>query len=247
MMLLEFFEKNTKCALGYSGGVDSAYLLYFARKHNVDIKPYFVKSAFTTETEYAAALEFAKNLGCDVATVEVDVLSRYDIVLNKEDRCYYCKKLLFEEIISRANDDGYKIVIEGTNASDDIDDRPGFKAISELGVISPLKICGVTKDMLRAEFKNAGVDIWNKPSSACLATRIPTGIKIEPDDLKRVEYCEKILYGLGFSDFRVRIFNNAARIQLKSEYFALAAERHKEIYNGFKPYFVDVFLDFKER
>ena len=247
MKLSEFFEQNRKCALGYSGGVDSTFLLYSAIKADVDIKPYFVKSAFTTENEYKAAIDFASKLGCKVSVINFDVLALRDVIINNENRCYYCKKAIFSAISEYAAKDGYNVIIEGTNASDDISDRPGFKAICELGVVSPLKLCGITKDEIRSELKKAGFDIWNKPATACLATRIPTNTEISLDDLIRVYKCEKILYNIGFSDFRVRIFNGAARIQLKSDDFSLALYKRKEIFDGFKPYFNDVFLDFKER
>lgn len=247
MTLSEFYIQNPKCALGYSGGVDSAYLLFSAVAQNVDIKPYFVKSAFTTSDECEAALEFASSLGCEVEIIEIDILADADVGNNPLDRCYFCKKTVFDAIIKRAKADGYDVVIEGTNASDDITDRPGFKAITELGVISPLKLCGVTKNDVRMGLKNAGIALWDKPATACLATRIPFGVEITSDDLYRVSECEKALFKMGFSDFRVRIFNGAARIQLKPDMFVKAAELHNEILVEFKPYFDDVFLDFKER
>ncbi len=247
MTLSEFYIQNPKCALGYSGGVDSAYLLYSAVVQSVDIKPYFVKSAFTTNDECDAALAFASSLSCDVEIIELDILSDINVRSNPADRCYFCKKTIFDAIIKHAKADGYDVVIEGTNASDDIADRPGYKAITELGVVSPLKLCGLSKNDVRDNLRHAGVSLWNKPATACLATRIPFGVEIAADDLFKVSECEKVLFDMGFSDFRVRIFNGAARIQLKPDMFVKAAELHNEILNRFKPYFDDVFLDFKER
>lgn len=247
MKLYEFFKNVNKCALGYSGGVDSAFLLYFALKQGVDIQPYFVRSVFTTDEECFAAVHFAESLGCKVVIINADVLASSDIKKNSSERCYFCKKLLFESVLESAKNDGYDVVIEGTNASDDIDDRPGFRAITELGVVSPLKLCGITKDEIRTFLKNERIELWNRPATACLATRIPFGTEIIESDLFRVRECEKVLCNMGFSDFRVRLFHDAARIQLKPAMFRDAAEKHAEIYNEFKRYFSDVFLDFKER
>ena len=247
MTLSEFFEKNPKCALGYSGGVDSAFLLYSAVMNNIDIKPYFVKSAFTTKKECDEAISFASSLGCEVKVIDIDLVSVQNIRANTQDRCYFCKSHIFNAIKNSALADGYDVLLEGTNASDDIADRPGFKAITELGVISPLKLCGISKDEIRDGLKTAGFDIWNKPATACLATRIPCGVEITVNDLEKVSQCENILYEMGFSDLRVRIFNGAARIQLKSEMIRRAADMHNEIQIKFKPYFDDVFLDLKGR
>ena len=247
MTLLEFFKKNNRCALGFSGGVDSAYLLMRAAHCGADIKPYFVKTSFQTDEECDEAVKLAKRFGTNLCVIETDVLSCEDIVKNDSRRCYYCKKHLFSAIIERALDDGYETVLEGTNFSDDITDRPGFIAISELGVISPLRECGITKEMIRMELKEADFDFWNKPSMACLATRIPTGQRILPEDLIRTEAAEAAMKELGFSDFRVRLFHESARIQLKAEQFADAFRLRCDIYNRLSQYFDNVFLDLKER
>ena len=247
MQLTNFFKNNPKCALGFSGGVDSAYLLFKAKELGVDIKPYFVHSAFTTQCETESAVEFSKQLGFELTVIEADVISVADIVKNGTDRCYHCKKHLFETILNSANRDGYFTVLEGTNASDDIDDRPGYKAICELGILSPLKECGITKDSLRNELKASGVSIWNKPSTACLATRITTGDIIRYENLKRAENAEVLLSAMGFSDFRVRVFNDAARLQLPSAQLEAAVLKRNEIVKALAPYFKDVLLDLRER
>ncbi len=247
MKISDFFEKDKKYALGYSGGVDSAYLLLTAVDLGIDIKPYFVKSAFTTNEECSEAVKFAENLGVKPVIIDVNVLSVDEIISNLENRCYHCKKLIFETIIKNADAEGCYVVIEGTNASDDIDDRPGYKALRELGVVSPLKICGITKEIIRQELKLRNIDLWSKPSSACLATRIPCGTKICESDLKRAEHSEKILREMGFSDFRVRVYHNTAKIQVNSEQFGMILDKHNKIHCALSTYFDDVLLDLKER
>ena len=245
--LSDFFNKNPKCALGFSGGIDSAYLLYTAYRLGVDVKPYFVKSVFQTDAECREAFELAKQFGFDLTVIEADVLSDDKIRVNESNRCYYCKKMLFSAIIDKASADGYDIILEGTNLSDDIDDRPGYKAIKVLGVISPLRECGITKSMIRSELKAAGVNIWNKPSSACLATRIPCGTEISIKDLGRVCDSESVMRELGFYDFRVRLMGDSAKIQLTAEQFNNAVSKRCEIYRRLSQYFKDVLLDLKER
>lgn len=247
MTLSEFFERNPKCALGFSGGVDSAYLLYTAYRLGVDMKPYFVKSSFQTDDEFKEAAEIAVRLGFDLTIIEANVLSVDKIRVNNAERCYHCKKLLFSAIINSASADGYDTVLEGTNLSDDIEDRPGYRAIKELGVVSPLRQCGITKEMIRSELKSAGIDIWNKPSSACLATRISCGTVISLSDLNRVREAETIMKELGFFDFRVRLVGDSAKIQLTSEQFSEAVSKRREIHGRLSKFFKDVLLDLKER
>lgn len=247
MELKEFFNKNPKAAIGFSGGVDSAYLLYAAKQWGADIQPYYIKTAFQPQFEYADALTLCDKIGVSLKVIEFDILSERVIALNPQNRCYYCKKALFSALKSQAKKDGYSVILDGTNASDDISDRPGIKALKELGILSPLRECGLTKDKIRKLSKEGELFTWQKPSYACLATRIPTGQEITADLLKRIEYSETALMNIGFRDFRIRIYNGNARIQLKSEQFPLAAEKREEILNSIKPYFETVLLDLEVR
>lgn len=139
--------------------------------------------------------------------------------------------------------DGYSVILDGTNASDDIADRPGIRALNELCVISPLRECGITKDEIRALSLNAGIKIWDKPSYACLATRIPTGTAITADMLKNTERAEKELAAIGFSDFRIRYIDGAARIQVRDEQMEKLFKMRGEIIDRLKPYYKAILLD----
>lgn len=247
MNLDEYFAQDKKFALGFSGGVDSAYILYKALECGADIRPYFLKTPFQTEAEMLCAEEFAKQLGCCITVIDLNILQVPDVKNNGRDRCYFCKKALFEELSKRAISEGYLTIIDGTNASDDISDRPGFMALTELGVQSPLRMCGITKDVIRKELHNAGFSLWNRPANACLATRIPENTKIESCDLYRIAEAEQVLHSMGFYDLRVRIFEDAARIQLKEEQLNMAIMRREDILNRFKPFFENVLIDLKVR
>ena len=219
MKLKEFFEKYPRVALGFSGGVDSAYLLYAGEKYGADIRPYFIKTAFQPEFELRDAHRLTEELGIELTVVEYDILAETQVAQNPPNRCYYCKSALFGALKQQALKDGYEILLDGTNASDDASDRPGMKAIREMKVLSPLRECGLTKDEIRILSREAGLFTWEKPSYACLATRIPTGEPVSGELLKRIERSEDALSALGFSDFRVRVFHNAARIQLSKGHF----------------------------
>lgn len=247
MKLKEFFEKYPRVALGFSGGVDSAYLLYAGEKYGADIRPYFIKTAFQPEFELRDAHRLTEELGIELTVVEYDILAETQVAQNPPNRCYYCKSALFGSLKQQALKDGYEILLDGTNASDDASDRPGMKAIREMKVLSPLRECGLTKDEIRILSREAGLFTWEKPSYACLATRIPTGEPVSGELLKRIERSEDALSALGFSDFRVRVFHNAARIQLSKGQFEKAAQDRERILNVLKPYFTAVLLDLEAR
>ena len=175
MTLQEFFTEHPKAALGFSGGVDSSYLLYAGIKAGADIRPYFIKTAFQPEFELEDAKRLCAQLGAELYIIELDALANPDVVKNPANRCYYCKTGLFGTLQQRAKADGYTVLLDGTNASDDAGDRPGMKALTEMSVLSPLRLCGLTKAQIREFSREAGLFTWDKPAYACLATRVPTG------------------------------------------------------------------------
>ncbi len=247
MTLENFFKENPKVALGFSGGVDSSYLLYAALKCGADVKAYFVKSAFQPEFELNDAYRLAQQIGAEITVLEKDILANQVVVSNPSNRCYYCKTEIFRALSKRAHDDGYTLIIDGTNASDDAEDRAGMKALTELSVRSPLRECGITKSQVRQLSKEAGLFTWDKPSYACLATRIPSGCSITKELLQRVEKSEDALFALGFADFRVRVFGDAARIQLPSEQMNECLAKREDIVRAVQKYFPVVLLDLEGR
>ncbi|MDO5397082.1 MAG: ATP-dependent sacrificial sulfur transferase LarE [bacterium] len=247
MELQEFFKTYPKAALGFSGGVDSAYLLYAAKKYGCNIQPYYIKTQFQPEFELRDADRLCRELKIELKIIPYNILLIPNVVKNPKNRCYFCKANLFSALREQAVKDGYTTIIDGTNASDDSCDRPGMKALCELNVLSPLRLCGLTKSDVRRLSKDAGLFTWNKPSYACLATRIPTGSIIKQEMLQYIEASENILTEMGYSDFRVRYFNGSAKIQLKKEQFEKAFKERKELVRHLKPYFESVLLDLEER
>ena len=247
MTLEQFFQENPRCALGFSGGVDSAYLLYAGVKAGADIRPYFIKTAFQPAFELADAQKLAEGLGVEVTVLELDALADPQVAANPADRCYYCKQNLFRTLKDRAIADGYPVLLDGTNASDEAGDRPGMRALAELSVRSPLRECGLTKAEIRARSREAGLFTWDKPAYACLATRVPAGETITADILARVEGAEDALFRLGYTDFRVRVFHSAARLQLPRGQMERAVREAEELRQALKPYFTPILLDLEGR
>ncbi|MBR6956285.1 MAG: 7-cyano-7-deazaguanine synthase, partial [Firmicutes bacterium] len=157
MKLVDFFAKHPKIALAFSGGVDSSYLLYAAKKAGADVKAYYAKSDFQPEFEFEDAKRLAADLDADMEVIYLDVLADPVIVSNPADRCYTCKKHIMGAIMRRTAKDGYDLIVDGTNASDDLSDRPGVKTLMELGIRSPLLEAGLTKDEIRRLSKEAGL------------------------------------------------------------------------------------------
>ncbi len=243
MTIEEFFKENNKIAIAFSGGVDSSYLIYEAGKCGADVKAYYVKAQFQPEFELEDAVKLAKEVNVAMEIINVDVLKDEKVVQNPPNRCYYCKNAIFSTIIKKAKEDGYDVIADGTNASDDAGDRPGMKALAEMKVLSPLKMCGLTKDEIRRRSKEAGLFTWDKPAYACLATRIKTGQKIDESTLKKVEECEGFMMNLGFSDFRIRVFDNSAKIQIREDDLSRLLSERTVVINKLKKHFDDVFLD----
>ena len=243
MGLTDFFEKNKRIAAAFSGGVDSAYLLAEAVRCGIDVKAYYAKSQFQPEFEREDARRIASQLGIEMKELGLDVLADEVIAANPADRCYHCKRRIMRAITEAAKADGYDTICDGTNASDDSDDRPGFAALKELGVRSPLRECGITKDEIRQRARELGLDVWDKPSYACLATRIGTGEHISAEKLRITEEAETRLCGMGFRDFRVRMRDGDALVQIASDQHADAERRSDEIRKALADLYVDVRLD----
>lgn len=247
MELSLFFKEYPEVAIAFSGGVDSAYLLYAAKKYAKRCCAYYVKTAFQPEFELKDAIKLVKEIDAELKIIEADILQFKEVTDNPGNRCYYCKKQIFDKIISSAAEDGYKVILDGTNASDDADDRPGMKALAELKVLSPLRICGITKDEIRRLSREAGLFTADKPAYACLATRIPAGEVITAEKLSAIEKAEDFLFKEGFTDFRVRTVEGHARIEVPDAQWMKLASSRDRIYEGLKGLFKTVSVSLKSR
>jgi uncharacterized protein len=247
MELKQFFEIQPEVAIAFSGGVDSAYLLYAAMQYGRRVKAYYVKTAFQPQFELEDATRLAAELDADMEVLDVDILCKSVITNNPADRCYYCKKELFSHILKAAKEDGFSVLLDGTNASDEASDRPGMRAIAELAVRSPLRECGLTKTEIRRLSKEAGLFTHDKPAYACLATRIPTGEPITREKLFRTEQVELSLSGMGFRDFRIRSQGDMAKLQITESDLQRLIKHREAILQELKKYYTSVVLDLEVR
>lgn len=247
MDLHRFFADHPHIALAFSGGTDSAFVLYAAKKYGARVKAYYVKTPFQPQFEYDDAVRLTQELKIPLQTIELDILEDPVIASNPHDRCYFCKKRIFSAIVRAAKDDGFDLIADGTNASDDEADRPGMRVLEEMKILSPLLLCGLTKGDVRQASKDAGLFTHDKPAYACLATRVPTGTPITKEILARAEASEAFLRGLGFSDFRVRLLDGAARLQLRQSQLDLLMEKRSEVLSELQKYYPAVLLDLEVR
>lgn len=208
-------------AVAFSGGVDSVLLLFAAKQAlNSNVCAITAQSCLFPERESAEAEEFCAQQGIRQFLVDVDPFAIEGFSQNPENRCYLCKRNLMGMIIALAQEQGMAFVAEGSNTDDDLDYRPGFQAVVELGIKSPLKDAGLSKADIRALSKHFGLPTWDKPSFACLASRFPYGSELTEESLARVGTAEQQLLDLSFRQVRVRDHGSVARIEVMPEDFA---------------------------
>ena len=210
--------------MAYSGGVDSSLLVWAAMKYGRDWRAYYVHSAFQPAFELEDAKQVAAQCGMPLTVIEADIFQHPEVIANPANRCYYCKHRIFAAILRQGASDGHSLVIDGTNASDDAGDRPGMKGARAMGL-----------------------PVWDKPSYACLATRIPAGTPITEEALRKVEQGEDLLASMGFRDFRIRLRGGAAVIQVTEDQQDDAWAMRHEIRSGLGPIFPLFSLDLTAR
>jgi len=201
-------------AVAFSGGADSTLLLAAACDALGDrVMAFTVVTPYMERQEIADALALAAELDVRHELVEMDIPENMES--NPRDRCYICKRALFERILERARDAGFPRVLDGSNLDDLNDYRPGLRALRELGIASPLLECRMTKSDVRRLSAERGLSTSNKPTNACLLTRLPIGTRISMEDLQRVEEAERMLKSRGYSWVRVRMHGRLARIEVE--------------------------------
>ena len=205
MELKDFFTEHSRGALALSGGVDSALLCWAAGRWGSGWQAFFVHSAFQPAFERSDAWALARQCGVPLTVLEADVLSLPAVAANPPDRCYHCKQAIFSAILEAAKAAGLPLVIDGTNAD------------------------------VRRLSREAGLPTWDKPAYACLATRIPTGTPLRQDDLARVEQAEAALAALGLRDFRVRLRNGGALVQVTAAQQPFAQSSWQQIAAALEP------------
>ena len=211
--------------VAYSGGVDSAYLAYAAHCVLGDrMLAVIADSASLARSHYRDAVEFARQQGIPLRTVETAELEREDYAANDANRCFHCKDELFTVLEEERSKLGFAAVAYGLNVDDRKDFRPGQRAATAHHIAAPLAEAGLTKADVRALAKQAGLEVWDKPASACLSSRIEYGRRVTPDALRMVEEAEDALRLLGLRNFRVRHHGAVARIEIAEDELPLALD-----------------------
>ncbi|NQT61117.1 MAG: ATP-dependent sacrificial sulfur transferase LarE [Bacteroidetes bacterium] len=211
------------CAVAFSGGVDSTFLLAAARKELGNrVTAITVDTPYMAKWEIAEAKELCREL--DVTHEVITLPIPEDVRNNPEDRCYLCKRRVFRTLQEKTDELGLSVLVDGTNADDIGEYRPGLKALRELKVRSPLMEAGMTKDEIRTTARSWDLSVWDKPPYACLMTRLPHGVQVNEKSLRMVEQAELFFMQHGLRHVRVRFHDEIARVEVPKELFSTVCD-----------------------
>lgn len=215
--LIELLKDMESAVLAFSGGADSSFLLKALHLSGIRVLAVTADSELTPRSDVLIAGNLAKDFGIEHRIIQTQELAMEDFVRNTPERCYVCKKERCRILSDIAASGHYRVILDGSNADDADDYRPGKRAAAEYHVRSPLEEAGFTKKESRDLSRQLGLSTWNKPSSPCLATRFPYGRRITGSALRRVAAAEAFLSTFGFREIRVRDYGDMARIEVDAD------------------------------
>lgn len=249
--LKEIISGFHQVTVAFSGGVDSTLLLYTARQVlGANAAAFFANSAVQSAAELQNCLKIAQFINLDLAVFELDLLDDSDFYNNSADRCFYCKNKVYKLFLTAMKDRDGGVLLDGTNLDDNDNQRPGSRAIKELGVKTPLRLAGFHKNDIRQLSRELGLPNWDRPSASCLATRVPFGQLITARKLKIISQAEDLLKSHSILGCRVRLYDSHAVVELVEANFCKFIE--KGIYSKLCEFLKtegiqEVFLDLSAR
>ncbi len=233
--LKKILQQYESLIIAYSGGLDSAFLLKVAHDVLGDrVLAVMADSPSVPQRELREAKDFAQKIGAAMQIINTDEINDENYAKNPADRCYFCKSELYHKIFAIAKEKNIRYIANGTNVDDLGDYRPGLEAADENKVQSPLRDAGLTKNDIRELARRLQLDIWDKPASPCLASRIPYGQPVTAQKLAQVEQAEDYLRSFGIRELRVRHFGHLARIEVNKPDFEPIEQHFEEIKRKFK-------------
>ena len=235
LQLSEFLKSKEKqgICLAFSGGIDSTLLLYLC-KGLKKVSAVTFRSIFQSEEEIELCQHLASKYDMNHVIIDINPLESPDLAKNPQNRCYLCKKIFFSRLTDFAKSQNLEYIIDGTNFDDIHSFRPGLKALKELNISSPLAEFKITKQEIRMYAEEIGIEIAQKPSTPCLATRFPYGTRLDAEKINIVKQGENILKSFGFEANRLRLHDNIARIEIEKSRFNDFLARKDEIVKALK-------------
>jgi uncharacterized protein len=227
--LVEILKNMQSAVLAFSGGVDSTFLLKALQISGIKTLAVTAFSEIIPSNDLLDAKKMAEEFGMEHRFIKTVELLMEEFVNNSPERCFFCRDVLFQQLTHISSTENYRFILDGSNIDDTEDYRPGRKAAMKYKVRSPLIETGFSKNEIREVSRELGLSTWDKPSSPCLATRIPYGRRITKEVLKRIEKAEDFLRSLGFSEIRIRDHGSVARIEIGKDEFDLMLSREKRM------------------